>query len=48
MDHGPPRGVEIPTMQGFRVSFLIATAAVAIGLALALCLPRQPRAADKG
>ncbi|MFD5566563.1 MFS transporter [Streptomyces cadmiisoli] len=36
-------GVEIPTMQGFRVSFLIATAAVAIGLALALCLPRQPR-----
>ncbi len=34
-------GVEIPTMHGFRVSFLIATAAVAVGLALALFLPKQ-------
>ncbi|WP_037669305.1 MFS transporter [Streptomyces griseus] len=36
-------GVEIPTMHGFRVSFLIATAAVALGLLLALFLPgRRP------
>ncbi|MFI5566880.1 MFS transporter [Streptomyces sp. NPDC051740] len=36
-------GVEIPTLHGFRISFLIATAAVAVGLALALFLPgRQP------
>ncbi|MEV7991005.1 MFS transporter [Streptomyces sp. NPDC086077] len=34
-------GVEIPTMQGFRVSFLIATGAVGIGLVLAFCLPRR-------
>jgi MFS family permease len=34
-------GVEIPTMHGFRVSFLIATAAVAVGLVLALFLPKQ-------
>ncbi|MFF9121804.1 MFS transporter [Streptomyces sp. NPDC014889] len=33
----------IPTMHGFRVSFLIATAAVVVGLALALCLPRPNR-----
>ncbi|WP_405612759.1 MFS transporter [Streptomyces sp. NBC_00076] len=33
-------GVAIPTMHGFRVSFLIATAAVALGLVLALFLPR--------
>ncbi|MFE7208770.1 MFS transporter [Streptomyces sp. NPDC001698] len=33
-------GLAIPTMHGFRVSFLIATAAVVVGLALALCLPR--------
>ncbi|MFJ6559051.1 MFS transporter [Streptomyces sp. NPDC091412] len=33
-------GLAIPTMHGFRVSFLIATAAVLVGLALALCLPR--------
>ncbi|MFB6956704.1 MFS transporter [Streptomyces sp. NPDC056309] len=33
-------GLVIPTMHGFRVSFLIATAAVVVGLALALCLPR--------
>ncbi|GKQ34145.1 MFS transporter [Streptomyces sp. A012304] len=32
-------GVEIPTMHGFRLSFLIATAAVAVGLLLALFLP---------
>ncbi|MEG8275696.1 MFS transporter [Streptomyces sp. AHA2] len=32
-------GVEIPTMHGFRLSFLIATAAVAVGLVLALFLP---------
>ncbi|MEU0190987.1 MFS transporter [Streptomyces afghaniensis] len=34
-------GVETPTMAGFRVSFLIAAAAVALGLLLALFLPRQ-------
>ncbi|MBL1081009.1 MFS transporter [Streptomyces actinomycinicus] len=33
-------GVEIPTMHGFRVSFLIATAAVAVGLLLAVFLPK--------
>ncbi|MFE9623450.1 MFS transporter [Streptomyces sp. NPDC006527] len=32
-------GVAVPTMHGFRVSFLIATAAVAVGLLLALFLP---------
>ncbi|MFJ3497906.1 MFS transporter [Streptomyces sp. NPDC086091] len=32
-------GVQIPTMHGFRVSFLIATGAVAVGLLLALFLP---------
>lgn len=32
-------GVEIPTPHGFRISFLIATAAVAVGLVLALFLP---------
>ncbi|MGW0942490.1 MFS transporter [Streptomyces sp. NPDC002623] len=36
-------GVAVPTMHGFRVSFLIATAAVAIGLLLALFLPGRPR-----
>ncbi|EFF90760.1 membrane transporter [Streptomyces sp. e14] len=36
-------GVAIPTMHGFRVSFLIATAAVAAGLVLALCLPKPNR-----
>ncbi|MFD7690919.1 MFS transporter [Streptomyces sp. NPDC059781] len=36
-------GVEIPTPHGFRISFLIATAAVAVGLVLALFLPgRRP------
>ncbi|CQR64336.1 MFS transporter [Streptomyces leeuwenhoekii] len=38
-------GVAVPTMHGFRVSFLIATAAVAVGLVLALFLPRQRPAA---
>ncbi|MEU7379816.1 MULTISPECIES: MFS transporter [unclassified Streptomyces] len=33
-------GIAVPSMHGFRVSFLIATAAVVVGLALALCLPR--------
>ncbi|MEV6593080.1 MFS transporter [Streptomyces acidicola] len=33
-------GVAVPTMQGFRVSFLIATGAMAIGLLTALFLPR--------
>ncbi len=37
-------GVEIPTMHGFRVSFLIATGAVAIGLLMALFLPKPNRA----
>ncbi|MFF0225505.1 MFS transporter [Streptomyces sp. NPDC004629] len=37
-------GVAVPTMHGFRVSFLIATAAVAVGLALALFLPKPDRA----
>ncbi|MEU3032213.1 MFS transporter [Streptomyces incarnatus] len=36
-------GMAIPTMHGFRVSFLIATGAVAAGLVLALCLPRTGR-----
>ncbi|MFE1440787.1 MFS transporter [Streptomyces sp. NPDC058739] len=39
-------GVAIPTMHGFRVSFLIATAAVVVGLLLALCLPKQRAAGD--
>ncbi|MEV5983899.1 MFS transporter [Streptomyces sp. NPDC052051] len=34
-------GLAIPTMHGFRVSFLIATAAVALGLVAALFLPGQ-------
>ncbi|MGK9458933.1 MFS transporter [Streptomyces sp. G6] len=38
-------GVAVPTMHGFRVSFLIATAAVAVGLALAFFLPRRSQAA---
>ncbi|MFI0236452.1 MFS transporter [Streptomyces sp. NPDC016845] len=32
-------GAAVPTMQGFRVSFLIATGAVAVGVLLALFLP---------
>ncbi|MEV6838663.1 MFS transporter [Streptomyces sp. NPDC051133] len=38
-------GIAVPTMHGFRVSFLIATAAVAAGLLLALCLPKAGRPA---
>ncbi|CAM5639176.1 MFS transporter OS=Streptomyces tendae OX=1932 GN=GUR47_10915 PE=4 SV=1 [Streptomyces tendae] len=34
-------GVAVPTMQGFRVSFLIAAGAVAVGLVLAFFLPRR-------
>ncbi|MEU9600376.1 MFS transporter [Streptomyces sp. NPDC048109] len=37
-------GVAVPTMHGFRVSFLIAAAAVAVGLVLALFLPRRSAA----
>lgn len=37
-------GVAIPTMHGFHVSFLIATAAVAVGLLMALFLPKPNRA----
>ncbi|MFE6401471.1 MFS transporter [Streptomyces alboflavus] len=37
-------GVDVPTMEGFRASFLIATGAVAIGLLLALFLPGRGRA----
>ncbi|EST23853.1 MFS transporter [Streptomyces roseochromogenus] len=40
-------GVAIPTMHGFRVSFLIATAAVAVGLLLALFLPKAARPAQR-
>ncbi|MCN9243575.1 MFS transporter [Streptomyces sp. RY43-2] len=41
-------GLAIPTMHGFRVSFLIATAAVALGLLAALFLPGQrPSAAPR-
>lgn len=36
-------GMAIPTMHGFRVSFLIATGAVAAGLVLALFLPKAGR-----
>ncbi|MDI6515964.1 MFS transporter [Streptomyces coelicoflavus] len=34
-------GVAVPTMHGFRVSFLIAAGAVAVGLVLAFFLPRR-------
>ncbi|KUJ58516.1 Multidrug resistance protein 3 [Streptomyces sp. MBT84] len=37
-------GLAIPTLRGFHVSFLIATGAVAIGLVLALFLPKADRA----
>lgn len=37
-------GAAIPTMHGFRVSFMIATGAVLVGLVLALFLPRQRQA----
>ncbi|MFG2885852.1 MFS transporter [Streptomyces sp. NPDC048297] len=36
-------GVAVPTMHGFHVSFLIATAAVAVGLLLAFFLPNSGR-----
>lgn len=36
----PVNGVTVPTMHGFRVSFLIAAGAMAIGLLTALFLPR--------
>ncbi|OIK26746.1 MFS transporter [Streptomyces malaysiense] len=39
-------GMAIPTMHGFRVSFLIATGAVAAGLLLALFLPKAGRPAQ--
>ncbi|MFF1396483.1 MFS transporter [Streptomyces sp. NPDC058287] len=37
-------GAAVPTMHGFRISFLIATAAVAMGVLLAVFLPKQRRA----
>ncbi|MFJ3230090.1 MFS transporter [Streptomyces sp. NPDC086787] len=40
-------GIAVPTMHGFRVSFLIATAAVAVGLLLAVFLPKQSRPAEQ-
>ncbi|MGW1914186.1 MFS transporter [Streptomyces sp. NPDC002076] len=40
-------GIAIPTMHGFRVSFLIATAAVAVGLLMALFLPKASRPAQQ-
>ncbi|MCF3177231.1 MFS transporter [Streptomyces sioyaensis] len=40
-------GVTVPTMAGFRVSFLIATAAVLVGVALASFLPSQLRASRR-
>ncbi|MFF9620550.1 MFS transporter [Streptomyces griseosporeus] len=40
-------GVAVPTMHGFRVSFLIATAAVAVGLLMALFLPKPDRAPQR-
>ncbi|MFE8943642.1 MFS transporter [Streptomyces sp. NPDC007856] len=40
-------GIAIPTMHGFRVSFLIATAAVVVGLLMALFLPKASRPAQQ-
>ncbi|MER6733761.1 MFS transporter [Streptomyces puniciscabiei] len=40
-------GIAVPTMHGFRVSFLIATAAVAAGLLMALFLPKASRPAQQ-
>jgi MFS family permease len=37
-------GVALPTMHGFRLSFLIATGAVVVGLLMALLLPKPNRA----
>lgn len=42
----PAGGATVPTMAGFRVSFLIATAAVALGLVLAAFLPSQRSASS--
>ncbi|GHJ37959.1 MFS transporter [Streptomyces sp. TS71-3] len=43
-----PDGIAVPTLHGFRVSFLIATAAVAGGLVFALFLPSRRRAPAAG
>ncbi|QTZ95492.1 MFS transporter [Streptomyces auratus AGR0001] len=40
-------GVTVPTMAGFRVSFMIATAVVLVGVALASFLPSQPKASRR-
>ncbi|MFI1158974.1 MFS transporter [Streptomyces sioyaensis] len=40
-------GATVPTMAGFRVSFLIATAAVLVGVALASFLPSQLKASRR-
>ncbi|MEK8142854.1 hypothetical protein NKH18_13585 [Streptomyces sp. M10(2022)] len=42
----PMGSVEVPTMEGFRTSFMIATGAVLVGLVLAAFLPSQ-RAATR-
>ncbi|GHH84494.1 hypothetical protein GCM10018793_49000 [Streptomyces sulfonofaciens] len=42
-----PDGIAVPTMHGFRVSFLIATCAVAGGLVLAVFLPSRRRVAPQ-
>jgi hypothetical protein len=39
--------VAVPTMHGFRVSFLIATAAVVVGLLLAVALPARKKTAGR-
>ncbi|WP_030662643.1 MFS transporter [Streptomyces rimosus] len=39
----PAGSVTVPTMAGFRVSFAIATGAVAVGLVLAAFLPSRPK-----
>ena len=46
-------GVTLPSMHGFQLAFLIATAVVAAGLLLALCLPKprhasQPHTSGEG
>ncbi|CAM5574732.1 hypothetical protein SVIOM342S_04516 [Streptomyces violaceorubidus] len=40
-------GVAVPTLHGFRVSFMIAAGAVAVGLVLAFFLPRRPQAVSQ-
>jgi MFS family permease len=42
------QGVAIPTMHGFRVSFLIATGAVVVGVLLAVFLPGRARTRPDG